>query len=850
MDLFSFRFPWALLLIPPAAAYVTVAYRRGIVSLSRHQRITGLVIRSILLLLIILALSVPVLRRRLPGKKVVFLVDASLSVPDASFRDSLDYVSRALKNRRGLKTAVYVFAGRAVRLDPERLRSFDRYGRFAVRELQESDIEQAVQLALSRESVGSAVRLVLLSDGRETMGDLLDRVSAMDTRHFSVDTRRVDTAAKRRDLAMTSITLPGHVRSRQNFPLTVTCASTVERRVTVKLYRDGWLYRRRTVRLRKGETRLTFRAAVPAKGLHVFKASFVGRDDNPVNDEVTAVTVSRGRPRVLIIQETEADARYFKRALAGERIDVEVRGSEGLPRTLTGFLKYELVILGDVPAYRLGRERMDVLERYVKAFGGGLFMFGGENAFQLGGYEDRGLGRLLPLKAESTKRKDDNSVALVLVIDRSGSMKGVKIEMAKVAAVKAIKYLTNKDYLGVIAFDSHSRWVVQLSPVFSKSTLRSRVRTINARGGTSLYPALELAQEALRRSPAKIKHVIALSDGHSTPGDFISLVSRMARTRITVSTVGVGAGANRLMREIAQWGRGRFYEVTDPYSIPSIFMKETSHIAKRAIREEPAAARPADASHVLRGINFDDAPYLTGYVAAKAKPSARVLLRTNNGRPLLAVWRYGLGQVGAYTSNVTERWAAMWLEWDSFGRFWANIVRHVMRRSRLRDTNVRFRREGKEAVLRFDNYTPDRRFRDRVRTRITMKGPYGSRRFGAVQVSPGRYEARFPLQGRGVYHFHVRQYHESRLINRFQLGYVVNYPREFSLQPADSALLEELSRISGGRFSPEAAEVFRPIRKSRTSERPFFIPLLIGAVVLLFLDVLVRRVDWRLLRRS
>ena len=65
----------------------------------------------------------------------------------------------------------------------------------------------------------------------------------------------------------------------------------------------------------------------------------------------------------------------------------------------------------------------------------------------------------------------------------------------------------------------------------------------------------------------------------------------------------------------------------------------------------------------------------------RPKPTAEVILATESGDPLLAWWRYGLGMSVAFTSDAKARWAAEWLTWPQFGQFWAQVVRHALRKA-------------------------------------------------------------------------------------------------------------------------------------------------------------------------
>ena len=170
-------------------------------------------------------------------------------------------------------------------------------------------------------------------------------------------------------------------------------------------------------------------------------------------------------------------------------------------------------------------------------------MLGGEESYGLGGYYRSPVESILPVKMRSERKKDEPSIALVLIIDKSGSMNGMKMDLAREAAISALELLGPRDYIGVIAFDGQAYWAVPLQSASNRSMAIGAIESIAAGGGTNMYPGLVEANDALMRTPAAIKHAIALTDGHSQGGDFNGIGDRMRGQNVTVSTVAVEVGA-------------------------------------------------------------------------------------------------------------------------------------------------------------------------------------------------------------------------------------------------------------------------------------------------------------------
>jgi uncharacterized membrane protein len=384
---------------------------------------------------------------------------------------------------------------------------------------------------------------------------------------------------------------------------------------------------------------------------------------------------------VLLIESRPEKCEPLIQALRNVPFDVEVRPPEAIPDQAGELDSFHLLILSNVSAAALTPQRMEAVRKYVEELGGGLIAIGGDQSFTPGGYRGSVLERVLPVVSEPSKVRPKPSLALVLVLDQSASMKGQGMALAKQAARQAVELLGPRDKVGVIAFEDVARWASEIHPCSDKTPVLERIDAIDAGGGTNMYPAMERAYLALEETQADLKHVILLTDGVSNPGDFEGLARQMARSRITVSTVGVGPEVVQpLLEDIAREGKGHYYYCENAASLPRVFVLETTAAGKQGIFEGTSFVKTPQTVELMAGtMLIEKFPALTGYVETRLQPSARLVLETGEGAPLLAWRQCGAGKSVAFMADVEGRWTSAWSRWNGYGPFWTHLARFAMR---------------------------------------------------------------------------------------------------------------------------------------------------------------------------
>ncbi len=822
-------------------------------------------LRIFILLLLGLSLTTPQFPRWVDRQNVLFLLDYSDSISLAAREAAYRFVTQALGGmREDDRAGAIVFGAEARLVEPLQPKPTFRRPEISVPG-KGTDIEEAIQLALASMPPGEANRIVLLSDGRENIGRAVAAAQAAGDRGVELYYAPLPLPFAQ-EVVVEQLLLPTEAKFGEPFYARVVVSSGRETAGRLSLYRNGEFLGSQMVRLTPGKNVFTYRQALEQSGVHVYQAHLEAEADTiEENNRAVGTTVVRGKPLVLYVEKDRAQAQSLVAALRAQHIDVDLAGPDGLPKTLAGLQKYDGVILSNVSSLKLTQGQMGLVRDYVRDHGGGFVMLGGEESFGLGGYYRTPIEEALPVTMEVKQKVEIPSLAVMLVLDRSGSMamstedRVTKLDVAKEAAHLVVELLDERNEVGVLSFDTEFTWVVPITQAKDKEAISHEVASIRAGGGTDGYPALKEAYRALYERQAILKHVIFLSDGQMTRGDFAGLVRRMAKDKITVSAVAIGKDADvQLMYDIAKWGKGRFYYTEDTLTIPRIFTLETQLASKSSLVEQPFRPVLATPYHeVVQDIDWSKAPPLGGYVATSLKGSAEMLLMTHQEDPLLAVWQYGLGRAAAFTADAKPKWGILWLRWKDFGRFWAQTIRWTLRTGTRSDTTATVVRRDGQGVVTVEAVDAKGEFINFLEAQLGVVAPDKSQTAVSLeQVAPGRYRAVFPAEEEGVYLVGLAQRKGQQMVGSQIVGLVVPYAQEFRELGPNEAFLREVSELTGGGALAAPKDAFE-LHRRRSRLAVDLWPWLVGfATFLLIPEIALRRLGpavstaWRGLRRG
>lgn len=820
----------------------------------------GLALRSIIALALILAVAGAQLVLPVDQLTTVFLLDGSDSLAPSLRAQAETFIQDALAEMpAGDRAAIVVFGGSAL---VERAPSDStRLGRIAsVPEATRTNIADAIQLGLALFPGDSEKRLVLLSDGAENSGHAIEAARLAVARDVPISFVDLSLPGGDAEALVAQLEAPTRVREGQLASLKATIESTIAQRATVRLLGDAGVIAERQVDLTPGATVVPFEVAVSGSGFQRYRVQVQPeRDGRAQNNEVAALIQVQGPPRVLVVADDQPATAALVSALEATNVRAELLAPDAIPTDLAGLSVYDAVILANTPARKLPVGTVAALPSYVRDLGKGLLMIGGDQSFGVGGYGRTPVEEALPVYMDVRNREERPDLAIVFVVDKSGSMDAChcsspdrgsaqlsttgdrKVDIAKDAIAQAAALLSDHDRMGVITFDSQAFETMGLTQGATVDEVVSAVAGVQPRGATNVRAGLLKAEDVLLSADARIKHVILLTDGWGGGGSQADVAQRMRGEGITLSVVAAGGGSADYLEQLADEGGGRYYPATDMADVPQIFVQETITTVGNYIIERPFTPTAVGESPILAGIGAT--PALYGFNGSTLKDTARLVLATDDDQPLLATWQYGLGHSTAWMSDASGRWAKDWVAWPDFPRFVGQMLESVLpvRGGQEMSTDVTV--SGGETTVQLD--TGALASGDLTVTATLIGGDGSRRELPLVQTGPSSYQGRVESPAPGTYLVQISGTQGDRPVIQETAGLAVPYSSEYRSSQGNPALLSELGALTGGDALSDPAQAFAHIDTRVTSAREIGLPLALLALLLLPLDIALRRLMLR-----
>lgn len=824
---------WLLLLVP----LFWLVSARSLVGLGRVQQGFAVAGRTLVVATIVCSLADMQLVRRSDRLTVLYLLDQSFSIPASQREAMVDYVnasvSKHLRSDQGDRAGVLVF-GSDVAVETPPFDVFVGVDRI------ETDVDPTYTNLASALSYArgvfrgdTACRVVVVTDGNENLGDAASEARMLTESGVSIDVVPV-VLPPAAEVAVEKMLVPARSRKGEPFelrPVLTVSEGANDQPVAGRLRvvkksgnRDQVLVEQR-VELAPGKSILSLSDTLDQAGFFTYEAHFLPEDakqDRVVRNNVaSAYTFVQGAGRVLLIHSADnpESGTLLAERLRRNGLEVQMQSTAQLYASLVDLQDFDCVVLvdvarttdvGETDLVSFSDDQIRMLVENTESLGCGLVVIGGPNSYGAGGWANTDLEKALPVDCTIKDAKVVPVGALGLVIDRSGSMQGDKIQYSKAAAVAAIKSLGRRDLATVVAFDSQPRTIVPLRRVEDVKLAARSIQRLSASGGTDLYPAFDRAVSSLQQADAAVKHLIVLTDGQTPNPGFNDVVARARQAKITISCVAVGQDADyALLSKIAAGGGGRFYSVRSASAIPRIFMKEALRVARPLVRDLDPPRQPVVVSEheMLWGLE-GQLPPIRGFVMTTLKSSPLVEMPLRSPVPanqensaILATWTYGLGRVVAFTSDAGRQWTTPWNEWDQSDALFAQMVRWAMRPTDgARHYSLSTSVVGNETTVVIDHLDADTPAEDlALRMEGHVVGPDNRSRWMEIeQTAPHRFVGKFQSQDAGTYIISIATGDSGNTMLR--TGVSVGYSREFVDRETNLPLLETLAGLTPIRF--------------------------------------------------
>jgi len=840
LDLTRFQFAepsvlWLLFLVP----LLGLLRERSPAGHPPWRSFGAMVLRALALTALVLAAAGPFEEKTSPDRSLVVVLDGSASMSPARLDRATAWLE-GLERSRGDVPVVFVVAGTTPAVLDDKTAALAALG--ARPSALGTDLQSAIELAISVLPPARVQEVVLLSDGATTRGTLGPTLRVASARDVPIHVVPLLDRAVR--LQLVDVGPVQDLMEGDSVPVQLTLSSNLAGDVALSL---------------SGDASATTQVTIP-EGLSTHAIEFVAEAAGILDVELVArlgetearrplrVRV-RPRPAALVVGPSGA-AGALRAAVAGYEPALDVQSRATLPPG--PYDDWSLVVLLDPDLPGLGAAKNRALRDYVRG-GGRLLVTGGENGLVTDEDVVEPLAAALPVKFPKRKKKQRAPLAVVYCLDTSDSMAGgAKFELAAAALAQSLYLLPDSARVGVIGFSDFPHWVVPLDTFEGSAGVINALAAVQVRGGTSIYHALQDAYDALREDEALVKHVVLLSDGQSTTtfarsGD---IVTSMKKRDITVTTIAVTGDSDRPeMERISKAGGGRAYFTESFTELPRLFLDEMMEVTRTNKVDESFVVHPVAGSPVLERVPDGLAwPALDGFVRGEQKAGSELALATGDGRPVLVQGRFGRGQVTLFTSDVAGVWSTAWTGWKGLAPLWEGVVEAILRPEPPRHLAIATRVEGEMARLWFSALDDLRNPRSDLRVEATVHIDGGTERIELLPVGPGRYGADVRLARAGATLIGVGAVGVSSPGappppgGELVVTLAPTPPEEHRGAASNEAQLRRVTETTNALLDPTAAQLLERKVAERTDRIPRWPWPLAAALVLLVLDLGWRRI--------
>jgi len=832
----SFDHPLALLLAVPLFALAVLFWRNGYVNLSQRRARVALGIRLALLAAIILGLAGAGLNLSQSRQAVVLAAD--LSASDYHAKSDMERFMNQIVRERGADNQIGVVSiGRDARVEqpPSALTSFDGFQTTVNRDY--TNLADGLLLSNAILPDGYRRRVTIMTDGQENVGDALATARLLRSLGTRVDVWPVRVAGGP-EVLVDGVTIPSQLRPQEHFSIDVAVRSTIETATGLEVYRDRTLVLSRSETVHSGDNHYVFDQPPLHSGFHTYQVHITPQIDTQFeNNQGSAFTMVAGPPKVLIISPSRNEAANVLDSLHTTGIHADFQTPDVVVPTLSYLQRYAAVVVVDTPADSLDPNLVSELVPYVRDLGHGLVVIGGRESYGMGGYGQTGLEEALPVKMDLPKRKDLPSAAVVLVIENLES--NTEVNISKQAGKGVIGLLTEQDQIAVNDALGGGQFAVPLQHVTNKAAIDRAINQMQPGDPQSYATDLQAAYDALKKTHARVKHIILLGDGDAEDPAYEAVAKRIRAGGVTISSVatnGLGFNDAQTMQNIARWGGGRYYRGDNTSAIPNIFLREARTVARSGIVEGRFYPQELSPNPMLRDVH--GVPPLTGYVATTPKPTGEMVLVSNKLDPVLAGWQFGPGRSVAWTSDAAGLWTRDWLQAPGANRFWANLVSWALPASQGGRLFINASSGQGQGHISIE--TPPSLGANPSVTAHVLGPDLHSATVQLQPAAPGRYQGSFLANAAGAYFVSV----DARGVSHAEAGEAgldVPYSAEYRVTGTNMPFARALANAGGGSVVSQPSAAWQDNLDPVFARQSLSTWLWLLALLLLPVDIGVRR---------
>lgn len=837
-------------------------HQAGYSGLPKVRGILSLLTRLSIAAAFIMMLAEPRTVRKNDELAVIYAIDLSDSIGNNSIDKAMEFVSRTVVEKPDKDKAGLVSFGKNASVElPPRI-SFPMTGEVAFNSRisgEATNLQKALSLSSAMLPEDYQGRIVLITDGTETEGDLTEILKELKSRNISVDVMPIEYQYDS-EVWLDRLDLPQNVKLGENYEANIVLSSLKKGKGKLILRENGSPVYEEEVEFNSGKNRYSIPIKLRSAGYYEYTASIIpdgDLDHLDKNNSIMNYIYVAGEGKVLIVTNPEGDPRDYeslvKAIREGER-DASIIEAFEFPQSALSLMPYDAIVFVNVPSDMFDEAQLEAAHTAVREMGIGFAMIGGENSFGPGGYRKSPIEKLLPVTMDVKNRKKIPKAALAIILHTCEFPEGNT--WAKRITKQAIKVLNSRDEAGVLAYvygssTSSDEWIFELMPVSEYETMVPLINNANIGDMPAFGPTMTMAYQGLSKNDAAVKHLIIISDG-DPPAPTPELLNNYRNKNISVTTVAVfphGGTDPPIMRQMANATGGRYYKPTDPNELPSIFIKEAKTVNRKMIINKQVTPMLNFPSPVMKGIT--SIPPVEAFVLTTPKPRAEVVLEAKSGEenevdPIFVTGRYGLGMAAAFTSDLSPNWGKNWLNWEHYRAFVKQLMIHVSRIQQESHLRMWTETSGGKSMIVVEDYHPESSF---LEVNAMVSGPDSkTETIQLKQVSPRRYQAVIPHWGRGQYNVVATGVSGERTDKTIG-GFVVSYSPEYTRFRSNPVTLQKIANETDGEslvVDSAAEKIYKTRREEKKSTSPVFDWFLVVLACLIPFDVALRRiqVDW------